>query len=88
MLRQFQRVSKGDFSALARFREYDEMHYLARRFNEMVIKLQERNDIIQKEVLALKVALEKSEKAEALAAATKLLDMFEQEKKLAGNQQA
>lgn len=46
LLRQFSHVSRGDFGAMARFRENDEMHYVARRFNEMVMLLRVRNDFI------------------------------------------
>ncbi len=46
LLRQFSHVSRGDFSAMARFRQADEMHYVARRFNEMVMMLRVRNDFI------------------------------------------
>jgi hypothetical protein len=46
LLRQFQRLAHADFSAVARFRSSDEMHYVARRFNEMTMMLKVRNDYI------------------------------------------
>lgn len=42
LLKQFQRVQAGDFAAIAKFREGDEMHYVAKRFNEMVESLASR----------------------------------------------
>ncbi|MEY4064656.1 MAG: hypothetical protein RIR26_864 [Pseudomonadota bacterium] len=42
LLKQFQRVSRGDFKAQAKFRTNDEIHYVARRFNEMLARLDER----------------------------------------------
>lgn len=44
LLRQFSRVEAGDFSAFAKFREGDEIHYVAKRFNEMVKILKDRQD--------------------------------------------
>jgi len=42
LLKQFQRVARGDFKAHAKFRTSDEIHYVARRFNEMLQRLDER----------------------------------------------
>jgi methyl-accepting chemotaxis protein len=46
LLKQFQRVSRGDFKAHAKFRTSDEIHYVARRFNEMLQRLDERENEI------------------------------------------
>ena len=46
LLRQFSRLSRGDFSTHAKFRESDEIHYVARRFNEMVESLASRDEEI------------------------------------------
>lgn len=81
LLRQFQRVSNGDFGALARFREDDEMHYLARRFNEMVVKLGVRNDLIAEKVTLLKVHLQNGETENATVVANSLSLIFENEAK-------
>lgn len=43
LLKQFNRLSRGDFSSTARFRKGDEIHYVARRFNEMVERLSGRD---------------------------------------------
>lgn len=44
LLKQFQRVARGDFRAHAKFRANDEIHYVARRFNEMLNRLEERDN--------------------------------------------
>lgn len=46
LLRQFQKLAAGDFSAQARFRDGDDIHYVGRRFNEMVERLSERDSRI------------------------------------------
>lgn len=54
LLRQFQRITKGDFQARAKFRENDEIHYVARGFNEMAVHLEST----QKKTIELLKALE------------------------------
>ena len=43
LLKQFSRMSEGDFSARASFRKSDEIHYVARRFNEMADEVEKRH---------------------------------------------
>jgi methyl-accepting chemotaxis protein len=43
LLKQFSKMSGGDFSARASFRKNDEIHYVARRFNDMAERLEKRN---------------------------------------------
>lgn len=81
LLRQFQRLAKADFSATARFREHDEMHYLARRFNEMVQKLHERNDFIQNEINAAREALAQNDLKAAEHRLSDLTSFFNEEKR-------
>lgn len=42
LMKQLQKVRGGDFTGCARFRDADEIHYVARRFNQMVEGLAER----------------------------------------------
>lgn len=42
LMKQLQKVRSGDFTSFARFRDSDEIHYVARRFNQMVDGLAER----------------------------------------------
>lgn len=81
LLRQFQRVSKGDFSAQARFRDSDEMHYLARRFNEMVLKLGSRDEFIRVGIASLRTQLQSGELDAARSTADGLIRYFENETK-------
>jgi methyl-accepting chemotaxis protein len=45
LLKQFSKASQGDLTARASFRKYDEIHYVARRFNDMMDKLEDRNTL-------------------------------------------
>lgn len=65
LLKQFQRVSRGDFKAYARFRTSDEIHYVARRFNEMLQRLDERENEIFAHIEQAAEALENEKKTEA-----------------------
>ena len=58
LLRQFSRLAHADFSTHAKFREGDEIHYVARRFNEMAERLAGRDDEIFSKVDAAALALE------------------------------
>jgi nitrate/nitrite-specific signal transduction histidine kinase len=75
LLRQFSQVSRGDFSAMARFRDGDEMHYVARRFNEMVMMLRVRNDFIYGRIEEAKRDFEAGNMEAAKAALQAALDM-------------
>lgn len=68
LLKQFQRVSRGDFKAHAKFRTSDEIHYVARRFNEMLMRLDEREAEIFEHLDRSSEALEKNDTAQALEA--------------------
>lgn len=68
LLKQFQRVSRGDFKAHAKFRTSDEIHYVARRFNEMLMRLDEREAEIFEHLNRSSEALEKNDTAQALEA--------------------
>lgn len=43
LLRQFQELAQFNFSARAKFRRSDELQYVARRFNEMAERIEERD---------------------------------------------
>ena len=68
LLKQFQRVSRGDFKAYAKFRTSDEIHYVARRFNEMLMRLDEREAEIFEHLDRSSAALENNDSAQALEA--------------------
>ena len=68
LLKQFQRVSRGDFKAHVKFRAHDEIHYVARRFNEMLNRLDERENEIFSSLDNAIEALENNRTSEALAA--------------------
>lgn len=53
LLRQFQEIAQFNFRARARFRRRDELQYVARRFNDMAIRLEERERHIYSSLLAL-----------------------------------
>lgn len=80
LLGQFQKISKGDYTARANFRDSDEMHYVARRFNEMVSKLNERNEFIEETVAILNSQLEQENTEAARLTAAQLLRYIEDEK--------
>jgi methyl-accepting chemotaxis protein len=61
LLKQFQRVARGDFKAHAKFRTSDEIHYVARRFNEMLQRLDERETEIFTHIEQAEAALESSD---------------------------
>lgn len=61
LLKQFQRVSRGDFKAQAKFRTSDEIHYVARRFNEMLQRLDERETEIFASIEEAAEALESND---------------------------
>jgi signal transduction histidine kinase len=42
LLKQFSKLSAGDFGARASFRQNDEIHYVAKRFNDMATELEKR----------------------------------------------
>ncbi|MFZ9520782.1 MAG: HAMP domain-containing protein [Silvanigrellaceae bacterium] len=65
LLRQFQKVSRGDFKAHAKFRTSDEIHYVARRFNEMLERLDERENEIFAHIEKAAEALESSDAEKA-----------------------
>ncbi|NBW81868.1 HAMP domain-containing protein [bacterium] len=65
LLRQFQKVSRGDFKAHAKFRTSDEIHYVARRFNEMLERLDERENEIFVHIEQAAEALESSDAEKA-----------------------
>lgn len=65
LLKQFQRVSRGDFKAQAKFRTSDEIHYVARRFNEMLQRLDERETEIFNHIGQAEEALESSDLSKA-----------------------
>jgi methyl-accepting chemotaxis protein len=46
LLKQFQRISQGDMRARAVFRKGDEIHYVGKRFNEMMDKICLREDTL------------------------------------------
>jgi hypothetical protein len=81
LLRQFHVLSRGDFSATACFRATDEMHYVARRFNEMVMMLRVRNDFINRKVDEAIVAIEQGRAEEAKHALDSIREMRSLEKK-------
>jgi hypothetical protein len=58
LIRQFHKLSRADFEAFAKFREADEIHYVARRFNEMVLKLGARDELLFRKVQEALTALE------------------------------
>lgn len=66
LLKQFQKVARGDFKAHAKFRTSDEIHYVARRFNEMLQRLDERENEIFSHIEQAAQALENSNAAQAL----------------------
>ncbi|MBM3383425.1 MAG: HAMP domain-containing protein [Betaproteobacteria bacterium] len=68
LLKQFQRVSRGDFKAQAKFRANDEIHYVARRFNEMLQRLDDRETEIFTHLDRAYDALENNQTTEALEA--------------------
>ncbi|NBO38682.1 HAMP domain-containing protein [bacterium] len=68
LLKQFQRVSRGDFKAHAKFRANDEIHYVARRFNEMLVRLEEREGEIFEYIDTAAQALENNQADKALEA--------------------
>lgn len=68
LLKQFQRVARGDFRAHAKFRATDEIHYVARRFNEMLSRLDEREGEIFAFLDKAAEALENNRSADALDA--------------------
>jgi methyl-accepting chemotaxis protein len=65
LLKQFQRVSRGDFKAHAKFRTSDEIHYVARRFNEMLQRLEERENEIFASIEQACEALERNDSSVA-----------------------
>ncbi len=75
LLRQFSQVSRGDFSSMARFRDGDEMHYVARRFNEMVVMLRVRNDFVFGKIDEAMRDLESGKVEDAKAALQSVRDM-------------
>ncbi len=79
LLRQFSHVARGDFSAMARFREQDEMHYVARRFNEMVMMLRVRNDFVVGKVDEAIRALNTGDADAARTALSLILEMRKRE---------
>ncbi len=81
LLRQFHVLARGDFSATARFRVSDEMHYVARRFNEMVMMLRVRNDFIFRKVDEAIVAIEQGRAEDAQHALESIREMRSLEKK-------
>jgi nitrate/nitrite-specific signal transduction histidine kinase len=81
LLRQFQLLARGDFSVVARFRTTDEMHYVARRFNEMVMMLRVRNDFVIRKVDEAVLALETGHAEEAKTALESIREMRRLEKK-------
>ena len=46
LMNQFKRLGTGDFNSNAHFRSYDEIHDMAKAYNDMVTKLKERDDKI------------------------------------------
>jgi len=75
LLRQFQILSMGDFSAFAKFRKTDEMQYVARKFNEMVFLLKARNESMEKNIIHMEQLLQNQEYDKALQACLQLKDM-------------
>lgn len=68
LLKQFQRVARGDFRAHAKFRANDEIHYVARRFNEMLNRLEERDNEMFEYIERASQALKDNDHALALEA--------------------
>jgi methyl-accepting chemotaxis protein len=75
LLKQFQRVAGGALDTRATFRKGDELHYVGSRFNEMMNRLEDREEKIFAQVDAAEKALQDSragEAAEALRRAREL----------------
>jgi methyl-accepting chemotaxis protein len=68
LLKQFQRVARGDFRAHAKFRANDEIHYVARRFNEMLNRLEERDNEMFEHLEKATQALRDNQHEEAMEA--------------------
>lgn len=68
LLKQFQRVARGDFKAHAKFRANDEIHYVARRFNEMLNRLEERDNEMFAHIEKASQSLKDNDHAQALDA--------------------
>jgi methyl-accepting chemotaxis protein len=79
LLRQFQRLAHADFSAVARFRSSDEMHYVARRFNEMTMMLKVRNDYIFGQIEEALKSIESGDSGNARRSLVALREMRERE---------
>ena len=82
LLKQFERLGQGDFTALAKFREHDEMHYVARSFNEMSTKLAARNEVFMKNVQDASAALAEGKYSLVEQKLEALLKMHQTEPKL------
>lgn len=72
MMRQFQKIGNGEFEARAQFRNYDELHYVGRRFNDMVARLEQRERARKETVTAALARLEAGDVEESKKLLTQL----------------
>ena len=70
LLKLFDRVGEGDYEARAKFRQADELHYVADGFNEMVIALESKDSKLRN---SMKLALEALERGNSIEAKEILL---------------
>jgi len=67
LLKQFQKVQQGVLGTRVVFRKGDELHYVGRRFNEMMQRLEDREKTIFDEVDEAEKALQDGRSEEAIA---------------------
>ena len=82
LLRYFRQLADGNFTVLARFRDSDEIHYVARQFNEMTIKLNGRNEFIFENIKKANKLLCEGQPEEAQKHLQSLLELREKEENL------
>jgi methyl-accepting chemotaxis protein len=75
LMKQFQKVAAGSLDTRVVFRKGDELHYVGRRFNEMVDRLQEREQKIFTQVDEAAKALQDGRVEDASTALHKARDL-------------